>query len=250
MPRTTTVLAALAFLGVLGALLQTPLLAQHEAGAKGRGHRPGTKTGEVITAPDRSERWNNRLKEGSSAPAFTLPLLDKTEREAASEKGSPKTTQTVSLHELHAKRPVVLIFGSMTCPPFRGQLDGVDEVYEGFRDRVEFLFIYIREAHPDSVLSVIGSDDRESLLKISQATDLPARTASAAVCQRTLKLSMPIAVDDIDNSVGKAYAGWPNRMVVVGTDGKIIYSSAPAPGGTNARRLRAWLEKNVKTNGS
>lgn len=154
-------------------------------------------------------------------------------------------SQRVSLRELHDKRPVVLIFGSITCPPFRGQLDGVDQVFEQFKDRAEFLFVYIREAHPDSLLSVVAGDGRESLLKIAQAADLPSRTASAVVCQRTLKLSMPIAVDDIDNHVGKAYAGWPNRMLVIGTDGKIMYASAPSPGGTNAQRLRVWLEENL-----
>ncbi|MEX0726417.1 MAG: deiodinase-like protein [Planctomycetaceae bacterium] len=249
MQRPAFILAELALISVLGALVQIPLFAQQAPGAKGRGNRPGTKAGEVITAPDRSERWTNQLKIGSRAPEFTLQRLDKSEKRNAPEKPPLKTPQTVLLRELRAQRPVVLIFGSMTCPPFRGQLDGVDQVYEQFKDRVEFLFVYIREAHPDSVLSVVASDGRESLLKISQPTDLSARAASAAVCQRTLKLSMPIAVDDIDNRVGKAYAGWPNRMVVVDTDGTILYASDPAPGGTNAKRLRTWLEENLVRDG-
>lgn len=185
----------------------------------------------MIAPADRSEQWKDRLVVGRPAPEFKLPLLDTSAKEEPSEKFEPKT---VSLRELCSTRPAVLIFGSITCPLFRGQLDGVNQVYEDFKDRPEFLFIYIREAHPDSVLSIIADDGRESLLKISQAADLSGRTASAAVCQRTLKLRMPIAVVDIDNRVGKAYAGWPNRMVVIGTDGKIIYASDPAPNGTNA----------------
>jgi peroxiredoxin len=208
------------------------------------------KPGEVITPPDRSERWSDQLSVGAEAPEFTLPLLPSGDKIAPGDKSSDqRQQQTVSLRELREKRPVVLIFGSITCPPFRAQLDGIDQVYEQFQDRAEFLFVYIREAHPDSVLSVSGLDGRDSLLKIVQAADSPIRTASAAVCQRTVKLSMPIAVDSIDNKVGKAYAGWPNRMVVVGTDGRVIYASPPSPRGTDAQRLRAWLEENVQKPG-
>lgn len=211
--------------------------AQQRPGAVGRG-RFATKPGEVITPPDRSERWSDRLEVSGPAPEFTLPLLGKN--------GDGATK--VALRELRAKRPVVLIFGSITCPPFRSQLDGIDEVHKEFKDRAEFLFVYIREAHPDSVLAVVGSDGLESLLKIPQPTDAATRASSAGFCRRTIKLSMPIAVDGIDNAVGKAYAGWPNRMVVVGMDGNVMYASAPAPGGTNAERLRVWLQANVPTN--
>jgi hypothetical protein len=51
---------------------------------------------------------------------------------------------------------VVLIFGSVTCPPFRGHLAGVEQVYRDFRDRAAFLWVYVREAHPGSVLSLMA----------------------------------------------------------------------------------------------
>ena len=56
---------------------------------------------------------------------------------------------------------------------------------------------------------------------------------------------MPMAIDTIDNAVGRAYAGWPNRMVIVGTDGRVIFASDPSPGGTNSQRLRTWLQVNL-----
>jgi hypothetical protein len=71
------------------------------------------------------------------------------------------------------------------------------------------------------------------------------RLPPAATCRRTARLGLPIAVDDVDNGVGKAYAGWPNRMVVVGTDGRVIVASEPSPGGTNADRLRGWLKEHL-----
>lgn len=225
-------------------LLTVDFVSAQKTRGRGRGLR---KPGEVITRPDRSEaRWVNQLQAGSVAPEFTLPLLNPTEKQgASSRKTNKKITQTVSLHELRAKQPVVLILGSFTCPPFRSQLEGVDKVFEQFKDRTQFLLVYVREAHPDSILSVVGANGRETLLKIPQPKDLSTRVSNATICQRTKDLDIPIAVDKIDNRVGKAYAGWPNRMVVVGTDGKILYATDPAPGGTNAQKLRSWLAKNL-----
>ncbi|MCI0334530.1 MAG: hypothetical protein L0228_15035 [Planctomycetes bacterium] len=228
--------------------------------ARGRGGRFGAKPGEIITPPDRSERWANQLRVGGIAPEFTLPLAGGTDEAVALAERSKRNARrkgesangaqkqpAVFLKELRAKKPVVLIFGSVTCPPFRSQLDGIDDVYLDFRDRAEFVFVYIREAHPDSVLSLVDENRSTSLMKVPQPDTLDERSQIAATCGRTLELSMPIAVDSIDNRVGRAYAGWPNRMLVVGTDGRILFATDPAPRATDAFRLRAWLEVNLPT---
>jgi hypothetical protein len=230
-----------------------------ERAARSRGARAGAKPGEITTPPDVSERWHDQLKVGQLAPEFELPLASGTEdakaiaqrgkRNTRSNGTATKTTSTqksISLKELYAKKPVILIFGSVTCPPFRGQLEGIDEVYRDFRDRAEFLFVYIREAHPDSVLSLVDETMAPRLVKVPQQSSLDVRAQAAAACGRTLKLSMPIAVDSMDNTVGRAYAGWPNRMVVVGVDGRILFASSPSPHGVDAARLRSWLEQNLR----
>ncbi len=223
-----------------------------------RGGRRLRKPGEVITRPDRSVYWADQLEVGGVAPEFTLPLLpDGGSLEPAAGKrgdsrnaGVEQAGRTVSLHDLRATQPVVLIFGSMTCPPFRGQLTRVDDVYEQFKDQARFLFVYVREAHPDSILSVVGEDGQQTLQKIPQPTDQQTRTATAATCQRTARLKIPVAVDTIDNSVGKAYAAKPNRMVVVGTDGTILFATPPSPRGTDAQLLREWLAANLAGSGN
>jgi hypothetical protein len=227
----------------------------------GRAARFNAKPGEVITPPDRSLRWPDRLQVGDKAPDFTLPLaigvgdalaiVEHEKRGATPKPGEaklksrPEVAPIVSLRQLHAAKPAVLIFGSVTCPPFRSQLEGIDDVYHDFNDRANFLFVYIREAHPDSVLALVDDKRAPALVKIPQAATAEERTSAAVACQQALKLSMPIAVDSIDNTVGRAYAGWPNRMVVVGTDGRILYASPGSPRGTDARRLRDWLEENL-----
>jgi iodothyronine deiodinase-like protein len=226
---------------------------------KARSIRQGAKPGEIITAPDLSERWPDQLRIGDAAPDFTLPLASGTEEAKALMQHENQNTgrkskrtktsdvqKSVSLKELRANKPVVLIFGSITCPPFRRALNGIDDVYHDFRDRATFLFVYIREAHPNSVLFLDDDNQTTALTKIPQAVTSKDRNKAAVACGLTLNLDIPIAVDSIDNKVGRAYAGWPNRMVVVGTDGKILFASDPSPRGTDAALLHDWLKDNVK----
>lgn len=219
------------------------------AGAQGQINRPGKKPGEVITRADFSQGGfgEDHLEVGKAAPTFTLQWFKPTTAPLDEDKSPSLTLGTISLAELHVKKPAVLIFGSMTCPPFKGQLEAIDAVYAEFSDRAEFLFIYIREAHPDSVLSVVNSEQQERLLKIGQARSLAERIDTATVCQRTMKLKIPIAIDSMENKTSRDYAGWPNRCVVVGTDGQVLYKAKVGPGSTNAQQLRKWLNDNLSS---
>ena len=43
-----------------------------------------------------------------------------------------------------------------------------------------------------------------------------------------------------------AYAAWPDRLYVVGVDGKIAYQGGPGPGGFRVNEVEAWLKVNTK----
>jgi hypothetical protein len=57
---------------------------------------------------------------------------------------------------------------------------------------------------------------------------------------------MPTLLDRADNRVNQAYAGWPDRMYVVGIDGKIAYQGKPGPWGFKVEEVEAWLKKNIR----
>jgi hypothetical protein len=57
------------------------------------------------------------------------------------------------------------------------------------------------------------------------------RVSTAEVCVLRLAIELPSLVDGIDNRVERAYTGWPDRMYVIGTDGRVKYMSAPGPYG-------------------
>lgn len=105
--------------------------------------------------------------------------------------------------------------------------------------------MYIREAHPDSVLPV-SADGKDELKKITQTETLFDRQETAQICTESLNLTIPTIVDKEDNKVNAAYAGWPDRMAVVGTDGKIAYYGGPGPGGFKPNEVEAWLKENTK----
>lgn len=117
-------------------------------------------------------------------------------------------------------------------------------MYQTYKDRAAFFLVYIREAHPDSILFTKVNGE-EKLLKIGQTETLGERKDVASKCVETLKLSMPTLIDRDDNKVNFDYAGWPERLYVVGVDGRIAYQGGPGPRGFKVEEVVQWLEKNV-----
>lgn len=118
----------------------------------------------------------------------------------------------------------------------------MERLYKTYKNDAEFLLVYIREAHPDSVL-VVERDGEEELLKVTQTETLKSRIATAQTCSASLHLSIPTLVDKPDNAVNAAYSGWPDRLAVVGLDGKIAYYGSKGPGGFKPKEVEKWLEE-------
>lgn len=121
----------------------------------------------------------------------------------------------------------------------------MEALYQNYKDRAEFLLVYIREAHPDSVLYTL-KDGEETLEKILQTDTFKARSDTAEVCCATLKLSLPAVVDREDNFVNEAYAGWPDRFVIVGVDGRVAFIGKQGPSGFKPAEVEEWLKENTE----
>lgn len=107
------------------------------------------------------------------------------------------------------------------------------------------MLVYIREAHPDSILYV-PQDGKEVLKKIEQTESAEKRAENAEICVSALKLSVPTVIDREDNEVNIAYAGWPDRLYVVGTDGRIAYQGGQGPKGFKVEEVEQWLQTNTR----
>jgi hypothetical protein len=49
-------------------------------------------------------------------------------------------------------------------------------------------------------------------------------------------------VDGLDNATSRAYGAWPDRLYIVGTDGKIAFAGAPGPKGFEPDEVEASLK--------
>jgi hypothetical protein len=102
------------------------------------------------------------------------------------------------------------------------------------------VFVYIKEAHPDDGWKV--PKNKKDGISVDQPKSLTEREGVAKSCSGELKLTMPVIVDSMDNKTAQDYAAWPDRLYIVGTDGKIAYKGGPGPGGFKAKEMEAKLK--------
>jgi hypothetical protein len=110
---------------------------------------------------------------------------------------------------------------------------------------VSFLLVYIAEAHPGSIVSVPTEKGTMELEVIPPTSTMEERMTNMREMVGLLGFTLPVVVDDEENSVKNLYAGWPDRLYVIGVDGKIKFKSAPGPMGYKVPDLAAWLQANV-----
>ena len=115
----------------------------------------------------------------------------------------------VSLYDFRGKW-VVLETGSITCAMYVKNIPGIKELQVKYPD-VEFLLVYVREAHPGSRLGPHQSNGQkiERAEKLRQFYDEPRR----------------ILIDDLQGKMHKAYGELTNMVYIIDPDGRIIYRS-------------------------
>jgi hypothetical protein len=83
---------------------------------------------------------------------------------------------------------------------------------------------------------------KDGVLFASPQTD-DERVDTAEICVVKLAIKMPALVDGIDNRIERAYTGWPDRLYVISTDGRIQYKSAPGPFGFSTAELEQHIQQ-------
>jgi tetratricopeptide (TPR) repeat protein len=168
-----------------------------------RERRPAVSAGVTDFAP----------KVHDPAPDFTL---------ADSASGKP-----VSLHQFRGKSPVVLIFGSYTCPNFRSAAASLKSMQQRYGSRIPFLLVYIREAHStgDTNGNWQSTRNERDGVTLTPAATLADKRDHARMCSRTLHLPFPALVDGMDGAVETAYHAWPSRAFIIDRRGRVLYAT-------------------------
>ena len=108
-----------------------------------------------------------------------------------------------------------------------------------YGDQVEYFAIYVREAHPTDGWRMNSND--AAGIAIQQPRDEGARGNVARRCCSSLKMSMPLLVDEMDDRVGNAYSGMPDRLYLIDRKGRIAYKSGRGPFGFKPGELEQSL---------
>ena len=171
------------------------------------------------------------LARNAEAPDFSL--------------ASPSGEAAPRLSSFRGKQPVVLIFGSYTCPKFRTQAEALNQLAARYHDRAAFLLVYIREAHGDATWQSTVNQ-REGVAQ-PDASSIAQKREYAAACLRKLKIRYAAVVDGIDGAVEKAYAAWPSRVYLIDREGRVQFNSLLDQERFDAPALEAAIKTTISS---
>jgi hypothetical protein len=145
------------------------------------------------------------LRVGEMAPDFTLRDLE---------------GRAVRLSDYRGRMPVVIEFGSLSCPIATSRADSLEALAQQYRGKAEFWFVYGNEAHPghgETWTCAYGT-----CRALPQVRDYDDRYEHARLFRSTVKTSRRILVDeDGANSVAARYGIRGFGLVTVDTQGRV-----------------------------
>jgi tetratricopeptide (TPR) repeat protein len=171
-----------------------------------------------------SDAREENKKADSLAKENTVPGPRLHELAPTFELKSATTGTPLRLLDFRGKSPVVLVFGSYSCPNFRAAAHALTDLQHRYGSQIPFLLIYIREAHTEDTWQ--STRNAREKVEIAPAANLPEKRARATMCSRKLHLNFPALVDGMDGAVEHAYNAWPSRALVIDRNGRVAYISA------------------------
>jgi hypothetical protein len=131
---------------------------------------------------------------GDPFPEFDLPTLDG---------GRIRTA------DLAASGPMLIVFGSATCPITDSAVPGLKALHARYGEQVRFVVVNVREAHPGA--------------EIPQPTTIDEKRAHAERLRNLYGFTFDVAVDDIDGALHRAVGPKPNSAYLVDKSGVILF---------------------------
>jgi len=119
-------------------------------------------------------------------------------------------------------------------------LGELEELYDRHGDEVAFFVVYVREAHPEDAW--VLQENRNEDVAVRDPTSLAERAAAAGACVVRLRTRIPVLLDDLDDAVASAYGGWPDRLYLVGREGRIAFQGGRGPDGFRPAELARAIE--------
>jgi hypothetical protein len=112
--------------------------------------------------------------------------------------------------ELRAQgRPVLLVFGSQTCPITESAAGGLKELHAAHGSRVRFVMLAVREAHPGQTIGQPHTPDEKA--------------RHAAALEAHHELPFEVAIDDLDGTLHRRLGSRPSSAYLLDPSGIILF---------------------------
>jgi peroxiredoxin len=106
-------------------------------------------------------------------------------------------------------RPVLLVFGSQTCPVTESAAEGLKRLHAVHGEKIRFVMVDVREAHPGGSIRQPQTEPE----KIRHADDLQAHH----------DLPFEVASDDLDGTLHRSLGARPSSAYVIDPAGTIVF---------------------------
>ncbi len=136
------------------------------------------------------------LKAGDPFPDFDIPTTD---------------GGRIRRSDFIGRKPLLLVFGSVTCPMTVSSIPPLKQLHAEFGDRVGFVMLGVREAHPAETYE--------------QPQTLEQKRRHAVELQKRYDIPWTVGIDDIDGTLHRALDTKPNAAFLMDTDGRIAFRS-------------------------
>lgn len=122
----------------------------------------------------------------------------------------------------------------------------MERMYNQYKDIADFRMIYIREAHAADGPRPMGVG---KTLGIKEHKNYEDRCQTAEMLINDRSLTMPMLIDDMDNTTNTAYQAHPDRVFLVRTDGRLAVAAERGPWGfePGLDATEQWLSQLKKT---
>lgn len=108
-----------------------------------------------------------------------------------------------------------------------------------YQDIVNFLIVYIKEAHPVDEWHMKENESAGVLYE--QPKTMERRMEMAHTFVEETEVGASLLVDDITNPANACYAAWPERIYIIGADGRIAYKGGLGPGDFKPGEAEAFI---------
>ena len=79
--------------------------------------------------------------------------------------------------------------------------------------------------------------NRSEQIAVADPSSGKERAEVAEACAVRLQIGMPVLIDELDNEVARQYGGWPDRLYLIGRDGRIAFQGEEGPFGFEPEEL-------------